>query len=179
MPNNIFEKLCLGDLESALSDQDHISLAPYLPYLCKLLQVVEGPERVKIIQTLHKSGLATTVNKLFVNDFTKVLSDAVKEQQLRKKLGSRREDSMLMPGSGSTVDWVFAGGDVDAKVRVIAAELIYLQSQYLQSSVGSDLLSYTDYRDLISAVMCILYVLLFVMINCNQHLTNQSYIHVC
>ena len=156
MSHQIFEKLCLGDLGSALSDQDHISLSPYLPYLSKLLQVVEGSQRVKIIQTLHKSSLAPTLDKLFVNDFTKVLSDAVKEQQLRKKLGSRREDSMLMPDGGSTVDGVFAGSDVDAKVRVIAAEVIYLQSQYSHSSIGSDLLSYTDYRELISAVLCVL-----------------------
>ena len=156
MPNQIFEKLSVGDLESALHDQDHISLAPYLPYLCKLLQVVQGPQRVKIIHVLHKSGLASTLHQLLNNDLTGVLSDAVKEQQLRKKAGTRREDSMLMPDGSRNVDSVFAGNDVDAKVRVIAAELIYLQSQYPQGGVSSDLLSYTDYQELITAVICIL-----------------------
>ena len=79
---------------------------------------------------------------------------------------------MLMPDGGSTVDSVFAGNDVGDKVRVIAAEMIYLQSQYTQggagseaqggvgsdaqSGVASDLLSYSDYQGLITAVICIL-----------------------
>ena len=172
MTHQIFERLSLGEVEAALQDQDHISLTPYLPNLCKLLQVVQGPQRTTIIHVLHKSSLAPTLHQLLNNDFTAVLSDAVKEQQLRRKTGTRREDSMLMPDGGSTVDSVFAGNDVGDKVRVIAAEMIYLQSQYTQGGAGSeaqggvgsdaqsgvarDLVSYSDYQGLITAVICIL-----------------------
>ena len=84
-----------------------------------------------------------------------VLTDALKEQELRKKCGTRREDSTLC--SNAPVDTVFAGSDIGAKVRVIAAEVIYLESQCSsQTTVSSDLFSYTDYRDLINAVLCVL-----------------------
>ena len=66
-----------------------------------------------------------------------------------------------MSNYSTSVDTAFAGGDIDAVVRVIAAEVIYLDSQCNggdggQLSVSSELFSYTDYNDLITAVLCIL-----------------------
>ena len=153
---SIFEHLRSGDLASALQDADHTTLAPYLPFLCKILEVVQGAERVRIVQLLHKSALSTTLSALLTADLSEVLADAVKEQALRKKASTRREDSTLYNDTAASIDAVFAGQDLDAKVRVIAAEVIYLQSQYSQGAISSDLLSYTEYQDLIAAVLCVL-----------------------
>ena len=69
---SVFEHLSRGDLDSALLDQDHTTLSPFLPYLAKLLQVVQGPHKVQIIRILHHSDLAPTLHRLFRDDFTEV-----------------------------------------------------------------------------------------------------------
>ena len=151
----MFCNLRWGKLDLQEKPLDEVKL--FLPVLCRIILSCKNKDISSVVDALGNLHHETyDVIQLLKSDFSEILSDALKEQKLRQKASSRREDSVLIQNIRHEINEVFAGSNCESKARIVASELIYLQNQNSNIGVSSELLSCEDYKEYLSYIICIL-----------------------
>lgn len=124
----IFKELKTGRISSVLQKKD--GLQDFLPLLANIFSTIRGPNTVLLLQTLQCLEGADILQKFLQSDFADLHQTALKEQKLRQKSCSRKEDSILVMDSLKSFDVLFEEGGVETKLRVVASELLFLLSKH-------------------------------------------------
>lgn len=127
-----------------VADLKHCNISeirPLLPCLVRmsLLSPLDNTQstidtRKLILSLLVSLEEVNNIVSLLQVDYHELETDVRKEQQLRQKIGSSKQDSAQFHGLQNGVALGFERADVTRKVRIVLSELFYIQSQIIEQN---------------------------------------------
>ncbi|KAG8239355.1 hypothetical protein J437_LFUL018609, partial [Ladona fulva] len=157
------QNLNVGELSKCTPKE----LRPILPCLVRmsLISPIDltrecAEARKGILTLLSGIELVNAIVALLSIDFHTLETDVKKEQQLRQKIGTTQQDSLLVQSLQSSMALEFERSDSTRRLRLVLSEILFIQSQVHDQrhefyAKQSDLFDNSVYIEEVCDVICI------------------------
>nr|CAG4651591.1 EOG090X0154 [Triops cancriformis] len=166
---DLFRAMQHVDMESLAQLSLH-QIRPVLPCLVRMSLITPldlsrecALARKTVFKILSGIELVNSIVGLLSIDFHALEIDVRKEQQLRQKIGSQAEDSVLIQSLPQGIALEFERSDATRRLRLLLSELLFLMAQVRDAKLAnadftmkvSDLLDQSVYLEEVCDALCV------------------------